>query len=147
MSILRLSATVQAGTGPGSNNPTWEYIAVTRWSTIEGNVGIICACMPSLRILLVKIFPKILGTSRRGYQTYDKYGSNRPTNASRSRSQAPLGTTSHVDKTPPSRIDPIGITCNRTYEVEYNQTDETHLVAMKDIEMDWRSERSQTSQA
>ncbi|CEI63206.1 hypothetical protein FVEN_g253 [Fusarium venenatum] len=150
MSILRLSATVQAGTGKGSNNPTWEYIAVTRWSTIEGNVGIICACMPSLRILLVQIFPKILGTSRRGYQTYDKYGSNRPTNggtnASRSRSRAPLGTTSHVDKTPASRIDPIGITCDRTYEVEYGQTDETHLVAMKDIEMDWRSERSQNSQ-
>ncbi|GKU15511.1 unnamed protein product, partial [Fusarium langsethiae] len=151
MSILRLTATIRAGTGMGSNNPTWEYLAVTKWSTIECSVGIMCACMPSLRMLLVQIFPKVLGTSRRVYQAYDKYGSNKPTNggtnASRSRSRAQLGTTSHVDKTPPSSIDPVGITCNRTYEVEYGQTDETHLVPMKDIDMGWHSDRSQTSQA
>jgi hypothetical protein len=153
MSILRLNATIQAGIGKGSNNPTWEYLAVTRWSTIEGNVGIMCACMPSLRILLVRIFPKVLGTSRRHYYAYDsnKYGSNKPTNggtnASRSRSRAPLGTTSHVDKTPRSRVDPLGITCNRTYEVEYGQTDETQLVPMKDLDMDLHSGRSQGSQA
>ncbi|KAL3587997.1 hypothetical protein FPOAC2_13896 [Fusarium poae] len=151
MSILRLTATIRAGTGMGSNNPTWEYLAVTKWSTIECSVGIMCACMPSLRMLLVQIFPKVFGTSRRGYQAYDKYGSNKPTNggtnANRSRLRAQFGTTSHVDKTPPSSIDPVGITCNRTYEVEYGQTDEMHLVPMRDIDMGWHSERSQTSQA
>lgn len=46
------------------------------WSTVEINVAVCCACMPSLRLLLVKIFPKLGGGS-----------------AGRSRSEAPIGLT------------------------------------------------------
>ncbi|RGP79768.1 hypothetical protein FLONG3_2081 [Fusarium longipes] len=138
MSILRLSATVKAGTS-GSNS-TWEYLAVTKWSTIEGNVGIVCACMPSLRILLVRIFPKVLGTSKRRYYNYgsDRYASNKHsnvvnTNRSRSRSQ-PMGASVQVDKSNHSRVNTVGITCDRTYEVEFDTNDEVQLVHMKDME-------------
>ncbi|KAI1072972.1 hypothetical protein LB507_009021 [Fusarium sp. FIESC RH6] len=144
MSILRLSATVRAGTS-GANS-TWEYLAVTKWSTIEANVGIVCACMPSLRILLVRIFPKVLGTSKRRYYNYgsDQYGSKLGgpnSGVNRSRAQT-LGTTSKVDKTnhSHSRVDPVGITCDRSYEVEYGNNDEVQLVYMKD--MDRSSARS-----
>jgi hypothetical protein len=34
------------------------------WSTIEINVGIICACMPAIRLLLLRTFPKIIGSSQ-----------------------------------------------------------------------------------
>ncbi|KAH7245728.1 hypothetical protein BKA59DRAFT_476161 [Fusarium tricinctum] len=132
MSILRLSAVVQAGAGH-SINVTWDYVVISKWSTIEANVGIVCACMPSLRILLVRLFPKLLGTSQRYYN----YGSNKPTggNTNKSRTQ-PLGTnaTSQVDRSKRQRIDPAGIQIDRSYEVEYGETDETYLVHMKDLD-------------
>jgi hypothetical protein len=34
------------------------------WSTIEINVGIICACMPAIRLLLLRTFPKIIGSTQ-----------------------------------------------------------------------------------
>ncbi|KAF4443135.1 hypothetical protein F53441_11534 [Fusarium austroafricanum] len=123
MSILRLHATVVAGTK--TINATWEYLAVSKWSTIEGNVGIICACMPSLRILLVRLFPTLLGTSQRYYNQY--------------RAAMGTSTTSQVDRSQ-RRVDTAGITCHRTYEVEYDN-DETYLVHMKD--MDRKSARSE----
>ncbi|WXC49335.1 hypothetical protein QX201_009018 [Fusarium graminearum] len=143
VSILRLSATIKMRAGVGANNATWEYTEFDQWSTIEVNVGIICACMPSLRVLLVRLFPTMLGNSTQ--QQYYKYGSNayggpsKPgtKNRSRSRSQ-PLGTTSQVDKTAyRSHVDPIGITCDRTYEVEFGHkdNDETELFHMKDMEL------------
>ncbi|KAF5626076.1 integral membrane protein PTH11 [Fusarium sp. NRRL 52700] len=138
MSILRLHATVQAGVK--TTNATWEYLAVSKWSTIEGNVGIICACMPSLRILLVRLFPKILGTSQRYYN----YGSrsNKQTPGNTHNRSIPLGTnaTSQADRSQ-RRVDPVGIECHRTYEVEYGDNDETYLVHMKD--MDHKSARSE----
>ncbi|KAJ3515198.1 hypothetical protein NM208_g14993 [Fusarium decemcellulare] len=136
VSILRLSSVVKFGSD--ALNPTWDYTEVSKWSTIEINVGIICACMPSLRILLVRLFPKILGTSRRYYN----YGSNNPTggNTNKSRSR-PMGTnaTSQVDRSH-GRVDSKGITCQRTYEVAFGDNDETHLVHMKDL--DFKSSRS-----
>lgn len=43
-----------------------DYVAVGYWSTIEINVGIICSCMPNIRLLLVRAFPKLMNTSRNG---------------------------------------------------------------------------------
>jgi hypothetical protein len=37
-----------------------DYVAVGYWSTIEINVGIICSCMPSIRLLLLRAFPKAM---------------------------------------------------------------------------------------
>ena len=48
---------------------------VSIWSTIEINVGIICACMPTLRLLLVRLFP-VLGGSRSAGKYYNASGGN-----------------------------------------------------------------------
>ncbi|KXJ88073.1 hypothetical protein Micbo1qcDRAFT_214612, partial [Microdochium bolleyi] len=40
-----------------SNNPTYDYTALLVWSTIEIATGVICACMPALRLILAKIWP------------------------------------------------------------------------------------------
>ncbi|PMD42414.1 hypothetical protein L207DRAFT_632186 [Hyaloscypha variabilis F] len=61
VSILRLQSLVHFA---NSSNPTWDNLNVSQWSTIEINVGIIYAYMPSLRVLLVRLFPKLLGTSQ-----------------------------------------------------------------------------------
>lgn len=54
-----------------SDNVTWDNYPVSLWSTIELNVGIMCICMPTLRLLLVRLFPKLGGggtTYANGYQ-------------------------------------------------------------------------------
>ncbi|KAJ3536905.1 hypothetical protein NM208_g6527 [Fusarium decemcellulare] len=65
VSILRLQSLVNFGTK--SINDTWENFNVAIWSTVEINVGIICACMPSLWTLCVRLFPRIIGQSMPGY--------------------------------------------------------------------------------
>lgn len=46
-----------------TENPTWDYNEAAWWSTIELHVGIICACLPSLRSLFINLGVKILGSS------------------------------------------------------------------------------------
>lgn len=44
------------------------------WSIIELNVAIYCVCMPNLRLLLLRLFPRIVGTS----DTHSASVRNRP---------------------------------------------------------------------
>ncbi|EQK99093.1 Extracellular membrane protein, CFEM domain protein [Ophiocordyceps sinensis CO18] len=50
VSVLRLRA---LNFSAHTANPTWDFFDVGIWSTVEINVGIICVCMPSLRLLLL----------------------------------------------------------------------------------------------
>ncbi|RSM10843.1 hypothetical protein CEP52_003302 [Fusarium oligoseptatum] len=129
VSILRLRAVVRFKAE--TENATWEFLEVSKWSTIEINVGMICACMPSLRILLVRLFPKILGTSRRYYPNYAS-NTGRNTNKNRSR-QLGTNATTEVDTTR-RPVESRGITYQRTYDVQYGDNDETQLVDMKDLD-------------
>ncbi|KAI0802401.1 hypothetical protein GGR55DRAFT_451446 [Xylaria sp. FL0064] len=45
-----------------SRDPLYD-VASTMWTVIEMNVAIICACLPQIRPLLVKVFPKIMPAS------------------------------------------------------------------------------------
>ncbi|KAI5455935.1 hypothetical protein BGZ63DRAFT_436684, partial [Mariannaea sp. PMI_226] len=58
--ILRLQALVAYG---HTINPTWDAFDTCYWSAIELNVGIICVCMPNIRLLLVRMFPKVMQSS------------------------------------------------------------------------------------
>ncbi|ATY63942.1 integral membrane [Cordyceps militaris] len=60
VSILRLRSLVSFA---NSNNPTWDQWEVAYWSTIEVNIGMICTCLPSLRLLLLRLFPRLLGST------------------------------------------------------------------------------------
>ena len=42
-----------------------DYLEAALWSVIEVNVGIICACLPSIRLGLVHLFPTLLGSTNR----------------------------------------------------------------------------------
>ena len=64
VSIIRLHALV---TFAQSTNATWDNFPVSLWSTVEINVGIMCTCMPTLRLLLVRLFPALGGSTSRGY--------------------------------------------------------------------------------
>ncbi|RDH23231.1 hypothetical protein M747DRAFT_338926 [Aspergillus niger ATCC 13496] len=64
-SIVRLSTIVHLLRDPDFTSG--NGLAAT-WSFVESNVAIICACLPPLRPLLVRIFPKLIPSRMRSYQ-------------------------------------------------------------------------------
>ncbi|KAF5122578.1 Satratoxin biosynthesis SC1 cluster protein 4 [Metarhizium anisopliae] len=63
VSILRLSSLVSWA---NSTNPTWDQWDIVYWSTIEVNVGMICTCLPSIRLIMLRAFPNMT----RSHPTY-----------------------------------------------------------------------------
>lgn len=118
VSILRLRSLLKFGSD--STNPTWEFFDIGIWSTVEINVGIICACLPSLRLLLVRMFPKLLGTTHRCHATCSD-GVRRP--APWPNQRRPIGGTCAVwhDNRLQHRTEEKSnaITMQKAYTVEY----------------------------
>ncbi|KAM0343813.1 hypothetical protein ACHAPU_008243 [Fusarium lateritium] len=56
VSVIRLRYLISFG---NSSNPTWDSFETIYWTSIETNVGIWCICLPDLRVLIRKVFPKI----------------------------------------------------------------------------------------
>ncbi|KAK4087535.1 integral membrane protein [Purpureocillium lilacinum] len=63
VSILRLQSLIFFA---NSTNPTYDEWSVANWSTIEVNVGMICTCLPSVRLILVRLFPRLGSGSKSG---------------------------------------------------------------------------------
>ncbi|OAR02776.1 hypothetical protein LLEC1_02919 [Akanthomyces lecanii] len=61
--ILRMQSLVHFA---DSTNATWDQLVVCFWCTIEVNVGIICTCLPTFRLILLRLFPRVftVGTAR-----------------------------------------------------------------------------------
>lgn len=122
VSIIRLQSLIHFS---NSTNPTWDQFDVASWSTIEINVGIICTCMPAIRVILVRLFPKVLGSTRPSGQNYASYGNR----------------SGHLGKTPEGskslsttlRNDRSVITYTKTFEVQHADNDEVGLVEMDDL--------------
>lgn len=145
VSILRLQSLVDYA---NSDNPTYDQWAVANWSTIEINVGIMCACMPALRGLLVRFFPLVFGSgTNRG--TRDEYGNMGGSIPLSSANHTWNGHSSTVKAGPESDVTEAakreedadtsdgaqstkGITCSRSFTVEYGTDhDESSLVIMR----------------
>jgi hypothetical protein len=116
VSVLRLQALVHFG---DSSNPTWDQFDVINWSTIEINVGIICACMPSIRVVLVRIFPRVFGSTRNNTNPLSSFGGSKPLTGGR------LG----------HNKDGSVITYTKTFDVQHQDrnNDEIGLVLMDDL--------------
>jgi hypothetical protein len=169
VSIIRLQALVTFGT---SANATWDNFPVSLWSTVEIAVGIMCTCMPTLRLLLVRLFPALGGGSsaygRGAY--YGKSGgaagrsgggggpggsSNRMGNSKSRRTLGNLTSTSRShndDNMPPSTsisLDTVsakqmGIVRQQTFAVQYDD-DEASLVHMKGMDRGGRKDQDTES--
>ncbi|PHH76246.1 hypothetical protein CDD80_1695 [Ophiocordyceps camponoti-rufipedis] len=61
VSILRLRSIVHFG---NSWNPTWDQFDIAWWSVIETNVALICSSLPTMRLILVLVFPRVFSTIR-----------------------------------------------------------------------------------
>ncbi|KAG5957352.1 hypothetical protein E4U58_006172 [Claviceps cyperi] len=62
VSILRLQSLLYFFS---SSNPTWDLWYTAWWSTIEINIGLICACLPAVRLLLARMWPRMFGNTSR----------------------------------------------------------------------------------
>ncbi|WQF87081.1 Putative extracellular membrane protein, CFEM [Colletotrichum destructivum] len=134
VSILRLQSLVQFAK---SQNPTWDQFDVALWSTVEINVGIICACMPSIRVILVGFFPKLLGTTRHGTSNAARYYIQSSGNGrSRNRTLGNEAKIRTVDRDSASSSagegGPTGIIYTKEYTVDFH--DEASLVHMRELE-------------
>ncbi|KAM0258924.1 hypothetical protein ACHAQJ_003580 [Trichoderma viride] len=135
VSIVRLQFIVNLGS---STNPTFDQVDVSIWSTVEINIGIICTCMPSLRLFLVRLFP-ILGDSTHNKSSYQQYGEEDGNGSKALRSRTK---TSVVGGKPPSQPGHNGIELHKMFEVHYEDEDETRLVRIQEAEaIDGRSTR------
>ncbi|USP75042.1 hypothetical protein yc1106_02316 [Curvularia clavata] len=68
--------------GPGFDwsDVTWQMGTIAYFSTLETSMGIMCACIPTLRPLLKRFAPKMVGSSGKGESTAaNQYGSRRGT--------------------------------------------------------------------
>ena len=92
--------------------------------------------MPSMRVLLVRLFPRLLGSTNRSTNNYY---------AQASRSQSRLGTNVSASrgKDLTTRTDQKIITYSQSFDVDLE--DEAHLVPMKDMPTDYGKLRSQSS--
>ncbi|KAJ4993990.1 CFEM domain-containing protein [Stagonosporopsis vannaccii] len=134
VSILRLQSLVHFAQ---SSNASWEFYDVSVWSTIEICVGIMCACLPTLRLLLVKLFPILGGSSARSRTKYYNYGSGNELKNIGGHSHSKRS--HHVDTAISSPRSGIfeqgdGITVKTSYTVQHGQsdTDEASLVSHKE---------------
>src|SRR5271155_524357 len=48
-----------------SDDVTWDNVGAATWSSVELNVGIMCACLPTLRPLMNRLFPHALLSTQR----------------------------------------------------------------------------------
>lgn len=123
VSILRLQSLVSFA---NSHNPTWDQWDVSNWSTIEINVGIMCACMPAMRVILVRLFPKVLGTTTNNASYHAKYGN-------RSQDLVKSGFSGRIGKSKNGTGNASVINYTKTFEVQHGDNDEEVLVQMNDL--------------
>ncbi|EJP63183.1 CFEM domain-containing protein [Beauveria bassiana ARSEF 2860] len=45
-----------------TSNPTWDQWDIMWWSTVEIQVGLICTCLPSMRLILIRLWPRAFGS-------------------------------------------------------------------------------------
>lgn len=132
VSIIRLQALVVFGK---SSNATWDNFPVSLWSTVEINVGIICTCMPTLRLMLVRAFPALGAGSSYGRRTYyNSEGIKGLSSKGRpGRTHENLSSTSKLRGEEPAPVKPLAIVRQQTFAVRYDD-DEASLVEMRALD-------------
>ncbi|KAL2265876.1 hypothetical protein VTJ83DRAFT_6976 [Remersonia thermophila] len=151
VSIIRLQALIVFAQ---SSNATYDNYPVSLWSTVEINVGIIVCCLPSLRLILVRIFPSLGSHSNYG-PSYPNSGAGGPNSSNRLRASqgrrtgnltAKSNKSGHLQSeadSDPSK--PLEIVRQQTFVVKYDDDDETSLVHMRGLDFGAHSQKSDDS--
>ncbi|EFY88258.1 integral membrane protein, putative [Metarhizium acridum CQMa 102] len=137
VSILRLTSLIAFSYS--TENPTWDFFNVGIWSDIEINVSMICVCLPSIRLLLVRLFPRLRETTQQYYA--DRRTGDKTHNMRKSRRGG--GDSQNGRDGNAAGEDGNGIWYQKSFTVKYVETDELQLVSMRD--RDRASAKSESS--
>ncbi|KAI1148329.1 hypothetical protein F4825DRAFT_434402 [Nemania diffusa] len=101
ISVIRLKTLVVFA---NSTNPSYDYVEPGLYSIIEASVGIICACLPAVRALLITVMPGIFpGSVNRSRLSS---GNTPRTESSRQKFDRLVDYNSYNDPTSPSAATP-----------------------------------------
>ncbi|KAF4119825.1 CFEM domain [Geosmithia morbida] len=137
VSIIRLQSLISFS---HTFNTTWEFYNVTLWSTLEVGVGVACACLPSLRLIIVRMFPVLGGSTDNKTPQYYR----QTPKAGRLQSSTHSGKT-HSHLASANRVndsndrDVSDIAMEMRYGIHYTENDEMHLVDMEKSQSNNRS--------
>jgi len=70
MSIIRVVMVLQ---NLGSTDPSWDYVHIANWNSIEVNLAIVVTCLIVLKPLFRKFAPKLFTTSAQGPVLGEEY--------------------------------------------------------------------------
>jgi hypothetical protein len=73
VSIFRIQALFYFANSP---NPTWDQWSIAWWSTIEINIGFVCTCLPTLRLILMRVYPGISSAPSQGSYSSQRLNGN-----------------------------------------------------------------------
>ncbi|RDW60455.1 CFEM domain-containing protein [Aspergillus mulundensis] len=106
ISIMRLVKTVGFNS---TQNPTKDFVPVGIWSLLEFDVAIMCACMPAIRTLFIRLFKPPTDTYAYGSNRYNYKGSgasgSHSGNGSRARYSTHIPSKAHNN---PPNLDSVG---------------------------------------
>ncbi|KAH7327466.1 CFEM domain-containing protein [Rhexocercosporidium sp. MPI-PUGE-AT-0058] len=134
VSIIRLQSLISFAK---SNNPTWDNLPVSVWSTVEISIGMICTCMPTLRLLLVRLFPKIMGSTQLSRTGNNYYNSTHGHTANGGNISVVRPTGRSADETDTETNDGA-IRYQQSYTVHHDDQwdqDESKLIEMSDLDI------------
>lgn len=113
-----------------------DNLAVSQWSFLEVTIGMICSCMPSIRLLLVRLFPRVFSSRSRSTSNGGRYY----TDGSRSRGFGNISVAGGPDNKSNVLTSTNEISRKTTYTVEFanatkvvdnsSDNDEIQLVPM-----------------
>lgn len=112
-----------------SSNLTWDLFDVGLWSAIEISVSMICVCLPSLRVLLIRLFPRLRENSIH-HEDERKAAPSGEAQRPSAGSRQPVEEASieHGGVSDGS----AGILCQKSFIVWYLENDEVQLVTWYD---------------
>ncbi|KAF2174994.1 hypothetical protein K469DRAFT_703488 [Zopfia rhizophila CBS 207.26] len=96
ISIVRLYALHK---GTTTLDPTYDNFAIAIWSVVEVNGAIIGACLPTLKPLISRVWPKLLSSGASRHHTYHQHSTGiddttaHTSKGTRARSRVASGTT------------------------------------------------------
>ncbi|KAF1964130.1 hypothetical protein BU23DRAFT_547903 [Bimuria novae-zelandiae CBS 107.79] len=127
ISAVRLQSLV---TFAASSNPTWNQADVITWSLVEIGVGIVCTCMPALRVILNRMFPKLLGMTTDRSQPYYANHPDPTNNSGRGGSTLGSGLNKQQNTNAGAAHDP---NISKTSNVQHTDDDEVQLLELVEL--------------
>lgn len=131
ISVVRLQSLVEFGE---TDNPTWNNLKVSLWSTIEINVGIITCCMPTIRLMMLRLFPKMSSTYRSTQAYYAKNGFSQQSKGKRSRSRTNELSSQEQPSANSAQRPAGGIEYSRGYTVQFHDAEAGSQVQLRDLD-------------